>query len=73
MGVWTEINGHGDSTLPPLVRHDACMDRRALERLGQHVVSRRVELGYRTRTDLANALHLTVRTLADIEHGVRRA
>ena len=55
------------------VRHDACMDRRALERLGQHVVSRRVELGYRTRTDLANALHLTVRTLADIEHGVRRA
>jgi hypothetical protein len=56
-----------------LVRHDPCMDRRALERLGHHVVSRRVALGYRNRTDLANTLQLTVRTLADIEHGVRKA
>ena len=31
-----------------LVRHDACMDRRALERLGHHVVSRRVALGSAT-------------------------
>ena len=54
-----------------LVRHDACMDRRALERLGQYIVSRRVALG--NRTDLANSLKLTVRTLADIEHGVRKA
>jgi hypothetical protein len=36
-------------------------------------VSRRVALGYRTRTDLANSLQFTVRTLADIEHGVRKA
>ena len=49
------------------------MDRRALERLGQHVVSRRVALGYRNRTDLASSLQFTVRTLADIEHGVRKA
>ena len=56
-----------------LVRHDACMDRRALERLGHHVVSRRVALGFRTRTDLADSLQFTVRTLADIEHGVRKA
>jgi hypothetical protein len=49
------------------------MDRRALERLGHHVVSRRVALGYRTRIDLANSLQFTVRTLADIEHGVRKA
>ena len=28
-----------------LVRHDAFMDSRALERLGHHVVSRRVALG----------------------------
>jgi hypothetical protein len=49
------------------------MDRRALERLGHHVVSRRVALGYRNRTDLASSLQFTVRTLADIEHGVRRA
>src|SRR6478672_6260126 len=49
------------------------MDRRALERLGHHVVSRRVALGHRTRTDLADSLQFTVRTLADIEHGVRRA
>ena len=49
------------------------MDRRALERLGHHVVSRRVALGYRNRTDLADSLAFTVRTLADIEHGVRKA
>ena len=44
-----------------------------LERLGHHVVSRRVALGYRNRTDLADSLQFTVRTLADIEHGARRA
>jgi hypothetical protein len=49
------------------------MDRRALERLGHHVVSRRVALGYRNRTDLANSLQFTVRTLADIENGMRKA
>ena len=49
------------------------MDKRALERLGHHVVSRRVALGYRNRTDLADSLQFTVRTLADIEHGVRKA
>ena len=49
------------------------MDRRSLERLGHHVVSRRVALGYRNRTDLADGLQFTVRTLADIEHGVRKA
>ena len=49
------------------------MDRRALERLGHHVVSRRVALGYRNRTDLADSLQFTVRTLADIEQGVRKA
>jgi hypothetical protein len=55
------------------VRHDAYMDSRALERLGHHVVSRRVALGYRNRTDLANSLQFTVRTLADIENGIRKA
>ena len=49
------------------------MDPHALERLGHHVVSRRVALGFRNRTDLANSLQFTVRTLADIEHGVRKA
>ena len=49
------------------------MDRLALERLGHHIVSRRVALGYRNRTDLADSLQFTVRTLADIEHGVRKA
>jgi hypothetical protein len=68
-----ERNGHGGSTLLPVVRHDLCMDRRALERLGHHVVSRRVALGYRNRTDLTASLQFTVRTLADIEHGVRKA
>jgi hypothetical protein len=49
------------------------MNRRDLERLGHHVVSRRVALGYRNRTDLASSLQFTIRTLADIEHGVRKA
>ena len=49
------------------------MDSRALERLGHHVVSRRVALGFRNRTDLAASLQFTVRTLSDIEHGVRKA
>ena len=49
------------------------MDRRDLERLGHHIVSRRVALGFRNRTDLADSLQFTVRTLADIEHGVRKA
>ena len=44
-----------------------------LEGLGRRIVSRRVALGYRTRNDLANSLQFTVRTLADIENGVRRA
>ena len=42
------------------------MDRRALERLGHYIVSRRVALGYRNRTDLADSLQFTLRTLADI-------
>jgi len=49
------------------------MDGQALERLGHHIVSRRVALGYRNRTDLANSLQFTVRTLSDIENGVRKA
>ena len=44
-----------------------------LKQLGREIVSRRVALGYRNRTDLANTLPFTVRTLADIENGVRRA
>jgi hypothetical protein len=49
------------------------MDGHALERLGHHIVSRRVALGYRNRTDLANGLQFTARTLSDIENGVRKA
>jgi hypothetical protein len=55
------------------VRHDRFMDQHALERLGHHIVSRRVALGYHHRTDLANSLQFTVRTLSDIENGVRKA
>jgi hypothetical protein len=65
-----ETDWSGNSTLPPVVRHDPSMD---LERLGHYIVSRRVALGFRNRTDLANSLQFTVRTLADIEHGVRKA
>ena len=32
-----------------------------------------MDLGYRNRTDLADSLQFTLRTLADIEHGVRKA
>jgi hypothetical protein len=68
-----EKDVRGDSTLPLMMRHDPCMDRRALERLGHHIVSRRVALGFRNRTDLANSIKFTVRTLSDIENGVRKA
>ena len=68
-----ERTTHVDSTLPPVVRHDRVMDQHALGRLGHHIVSRRVALGYRNRTDLANSLQFTVRTLSDIENGVRKA
>ena len=44
-----------------------------LERLGHYIVSRRVALGYRNRTDFANSLQFTVRTLSDIENGIRKA
>jgi hypothetical protein len=63
----------GDSTLPPVVRHDPPMDQHALERLGHYIVSRRVALGYRNRTDLASSLQFTVRTLSDVENGIRKA
>jgi len=43
------------------------------ERLGHYVMVRRTELGYNTRQDLANVLGITIRTLSDIEHGIRRA
>ena len=56
-----------------VVGHDRFMDQHALGRLGHHIVSRRVALGYRTRIDFANSLQFTVRTLADIEHGARKA
>lgn len=49
------------------------MDQHALGRLGHHIVSRRVALGYRNRTDFANSLQFTVRTLSDIENGIRKA
>src|SRR6185436_1980244 len=68
-----ERNGHGGSTLPPWCVMIDGMDRRDLERLGHHVVSRRVALGFRNRTDFASSLQFTIRTLADIEHGVRKA
>jgi hypothetical protein len=55
------------------MRHDRLMDRHSLERLGHHIVSRRVALGYRNRTDFANSLQFTARTLSDIENGVRKA
>ncbi len=55
------------------MRHYRLMDRHSLERLGHHIVSRRVALGYRNRTDFANSLQFTVRTLSDIENGVRKA
>ena len=49
------------------------MNQHELERLGHYIVSRRVTLGYRNRTDFANSLQFTVRTLSDIENGVRKA
>jgi hypothetical protein len=55
------------------MRHHRLMDGHALERLGHQIVSRRVALGFRNRTDFAASLQFTVRTLSDIENGVRKA
>jgi hypothetical protein len=65
-----EWNGYNRWALPSVVSHDP---RTELERLGHHIVSRRVALGYRNRTDLADSLQFTVRTLSDIENGIRKA
>jgi hypothetical protein len=51
----------------------AGMDGHPLQRLGHYIVSRRVALGYRNRTDFADSLQFTARTLSDIENGVRKA
>src|ERR1700751_1062777 len=56
-----------------MVGDDPFMDQDALARLGHHIGSRRVALGYRNRTDFADSLKFTVRTLSDIENGVRKA
>jgi hypothetical protein len=68
-----ESNVYRGWTFPPVVRHDSVMDQLALEGLGHHIVSRRIALGYRTRIDLANSLQCAVRTLSDIENGIRKA
>src|SRR5262245_58384016 len=73
MGPQIEENRCCYWTFPPVVSHHRSMDRDALDRLGHHIVSRRVALGYRTRTDLADSQPFTVRTLADIENAVRKA
>jgi transcriptional regulator with XRE-family HTH domain len=49
------------------------LEKSGEERLGHYVMVRRTELGYNTRQDLANVLGITIRTLSDIEHGIRRA
>jgi transcriptional regulator with XRE-family HTH domain len=41
------------------------------QRVGKYVVDRRVELGFKTRSDLASAVQVTARTLGDIENGRR--
>jgi hypothetical protein len=41
------------------------------ERLGQYVVSRRIELGYRDRIEFAGAAKITTRVMSDIENGKR--
>jgi hypothetical protein len=43
------------------------------KRLGQYVLSRRVQLGYTTRLEFAEATRLGVRTIYRLEHGVLRA
>ena len=49
------------------------MRKERLVRLGQYVMARRAALGYRHRSDLAEVLPLTDRTLASIEHGERQS
>lgn len=41
------------------------------KRLGQYVVARRVDLGFKRRSDFADARQVSVRILSDIENGRR--
>src|SRR5688500_10170750 len=50
-------------------RHDGRMED--WQRLGEYVVARRVERGFRTRGDLASAVQVSSRLLGDIEKGRR--
>ncbi len=45
--------------------------REAARKVGATVLARRVELGYRTRNEFAKATGLTIKTLGEIERGVR--
>jgi hypothetical protein len=67
-GVSRVRDGHGLSGAPR-IRGYVSQDPGYL---GAHDC-RRVALGYRNRTDFADSLQFTVRTLSDIENGVRKA
>jgi transcriptional regulator with XRE-family HTH domain len=45
--------------------------REAAKNLGEAILHRRVELGFRTRYQFAEATGLTIKTLGEIERGVR--
>ena len=68
-----ETNRHGGSTLPSWCVMIDLWTATTWNGSANYIVSRRVALGYLNRTDLANSLQFTVRTLTDIEHGVRKA
>jgi transcriptional regulator with XRE-family HTH domain len=59
---------------PGLPVASCCLDDERMaswERLGQFVVSRRLEMGYRQRQALADAIGVSLRTVGDIETGRR--
>lgn len=64
--------GHTDnpSRMLPVI---ACLDGRMAEtqRLAEHVVARRVQLGYQRRPAFVEAAGISLRTLGDIENGRR--
>lgn len=49
------------------------METESLRRLGAYIVSRRIECGFETQADFADAIGISARVLSDIENGKRPA
>lgn len=79
-GAYAERNSHRDGELGHMNTETVFPDAECFRhhedmpdwgRLGQHVVARRTELGFRNRADFAAAVQVSSRLISDIEKGRR--